>query len=82
MKGCDLAFVQVEPEQPGANNTGNTPNHSPGAVVMDYDEFRQIRLARYQTPNEALLSIWGNKLAAKSHQVESDSISYFYNFLP
>uniref|UniRef100_A0A183CJY4 ATP-dependent DNA helicase n=1 Tax=Globodera pallida TaxID=36090 RepID=A0A183CJY4_GLOPA len=61
MKGCQLAFVQI------VNDTAAT---TAGNVVVNYDEFRQIRMARYQTPNEALLSIWGNKLVRKSHQVE------------
>uniref|UniRef100_A0A914HAT8 ATP-dependent DNA helicase n=1 Tax=Globodera rostochiensis TaxID=31243 RepID=A0A914HAT8_GLORO len=61
MKGCQLAFVQI------VNDTAMT---TAGNVVVNYDEFRQIRMARYQTPNEALLSIWGNKIVRKSHQVE------------
>uniref|UniRef100_A0A914H8H6 ATP-dependent DNA helicase n=1 Tax=Globodera rostochiensis TaxID=31243 RepID=A0A914H8H6_GLORO len=61
MKGCQLAFVQI------VNDTAMT---TAGNVVVNYDEFRQIRMARYQTPNEAVLSIWGNKIVRKSHQVE------------
>uniref|UniRef100_A0A183C837 Helitron_like_N domain-containing protein n=1 Tax=Globodera pallida TaxID=36090 RepID=A0A183C837_GLOPA len=61
MKGCQLAFVQI------VNDTAAT---TAGTVVVHYDEFRQIRMARYQTPNEALLSIWGNKIVRKSHQVQ------------
>uniref|UniRef100_A0A183C4Y9 ATP-dependent DNA helicase n=1 Tax=Globodera pallida TaxID=36090 RepID=A0A183C4Y9_GLOPA len=61
MKGCQLAFVQI------VNDTTAT---TAGTVVVNYDEFRQIRMARYQTPNEALLSIWGNKIVRKSHQVQ------------
>uniref|UniRef100_A0A183CC21 ATP-dependent DNA helicase n=1 Tax=Globodera pallida TaxID=36090 RepID=A0A183CC21_GLOPA len=61
MKGCQLAFVQI------VNDTAAT---TAGTVVINYDEFRQIRMARYQTPNEALLSIWGNKIVRKSHQVQ------------
>uniref|UniRef100_A0A183C4Z0 ATP-dependent DNA helicase n=1 Tax=Globodera pallida TaxID=36090 RepID=A0A183C4Z0_GLOPA len=61
MKGCQLAFVQI------VNDTAAT---TAGNVIVNYDEFRQIRMARYQTPNEALLSIWGNKIVRKSHQVE------------
>uniref|UniRef100_A0A183CD57 ATP-dependent DNA helicase n=1 Tax=Globodera pallida TaxID=36090 RepID=A0A183CD57_GLOPA len=61
MKGCQLAFVQI------VNDAAAT---TAGTVVVNYDEFRQIRMARYQTPNEALLSIWGNKIVRKSHQVQ------------
>uniref|UniRef100_A0A183BU62 ATP-dependent DNA helicase n=1 Tax=Globodera pallida TaxID=36090 RepID=A0A183BU62_GLOPA len=61
MKGCQLAFVQI------VNDTAAT---TAGNIVVNYDEFRQIRMARYQTPNEALLSIWGNKIVRKSHQVQ------------
>uniref|UniRef100_A0A914H992 Helitron helicase-like domain-containing protein n=1 Tax=Globodera rostochiensis TaxID=31243 RepID=A0A914H992_GLORO len=61
MKGCQLAFVQIVNDN-AATTAGN--------VVVNYDEFRQIRMARYQTPNEALLSIWGNKIVRKSHQVQ------------
>uniref|UniRef100_A0A183C0L0 ATP-dependent DNA helicase n=1 Tax=Globodera pallida TaxID=36090 RepID=A0A183C0L0_GLOPA len=61
MKGCQLAFVQI------VNDTAAT---TAGNVIVNYDEFRQIRMARYQTPNEALLSIWGNKIVRKSHQVQ------------
>uniref|UniRef100_A0A183C069 ATP-dependent DNA helicase n=1 Tax=Globodera pallida TaxID=36090 RepID=A0A183C069_GLOPA len=61
MKGCQLAFVQIVPD---------TAATTAGTVVVNYDEFRQIRMARYQTPNEALLSIWGNKIVRKSHQVQ------------
>uniref|UniRef100_A0A183C0L1 ATP-dependent DNA helicase n=1 Tax=Globodera pallida TaxID=36090 RepID=A0A183C0L1_GLOPA len=61
MKGCQLAFVQI------INDTAAT---TAGNIVVNYDEFRQIRMARYQTPNEALLSIWGNRIVRKSHQVE------------
>uniref|UniRef100_A0A183CF04 OTU domain-containing protein n=1 Tax=Globodera pallida TaxID=36090 RepID=A0A183CF04_GLOPA len=61
MKGCQLAFVQI------VNDNAST---TAGNVVVNYDEFRQIRMARYQTPNEALLSIWGNKIVRKSHQVQ------------
>uniref|UniRef100_A0A183CCM3 ATP-dependent DNA helicase n=1 Tax=Globodera pallida TaxID=36090 RepID=A0A183CCM3_GLOPA len=61
MKGCQLAFVQI------VNDTAAT---TAGNIVVNYDEFRQIRMARYQTPNEALLSIWGNRIVRKSHQVE------------
>uniref|UniRef100_A0A183BLD2 ATP-dependent DNA helicase n=1 Tax=Globodera pallida TaxID=36090 RepID=A0A183BLD2_GLOPA len=61
MKGCQLAFVQI------VNEAAAT---TAGTVVVNYDEFRQIRMARYQTPNEALLSIWGNKIVRKSHQVQ------------
>uniref|UniRef100_A0A183CMG6 ATP-dependent DNA helicase n=1 Tax=Globodera pallida TaxID=36090 RepID=A0A183CMG6_GLOPA len=61
MKGCQMAFVQIvnDSAAPTAAN-----------VLVNYDEFRQIRMARYQTPNEALLSIWGNKIVRKSHQVQ------------
>ena len=58
MKGCDLAFVQVGRER---NNAC--------VVQITYDEFKQIRMARYQTPMEAIMSIWGNKIVRKSHQV-------------
>uniref|UniRef100_A0A183BU64 ATP-dependent DNA helicase n=1 Tax=Globodera pallida TaxID=36090 RepID=A0A183BU64_GLOPA len=61
MKGCQLAFVQI---------VSDTTATTAGTVVVNYDEFRQIRMARYQTPNEALLSIWGNKIVRKSHQVQ------------
>ena len=60
LKGSDLAFVQVVKD----NDNGT------GTVTVDYDEFKEIHLARYQTPMEAMLSIWGHKLVRMSHQVK------------
>ncbi|KAL3096906.1 hypothetical protein niasHT_028962 [Heterodera trifolii] len=57
MKGADMAFIQVE--------GGPDVRHK-----VDYDEFHQIRLARYITSMEAILSLWGTKLVGRSHEVD------------
>jgi len=56
MKGADMAFIRVEQE--GVEG---------GA--WRYDEFHQLRLARYITSMEAFLSLWGTKLVVRSHVV-------------
>uniref|UniRef100_A0A914M1P1 ATP-dependent DNA helicase n=3 Tax=Meloidogyne TaxID=189290 RepID=A0A914M1P1_MELIC len=57
MKGADMAFIRVEQEgiEGGA---------------WRYDEFHQLRLARYITSMEAFLSLWGTKLVVRSHIVD------------
>lgn len=59
MKGADLAFIQVVP----ADEDGT------GQIRVDYDETREMSLARYQTANEGFLTIYGNKIVRHSHQV-------------
>lgn len=56
MKGADMAFIRVEQE-----------GFEGGA--WRYDEFHQLRLARYITSMEAFLSLWGTKLVVRSHIV-------------
>jgi hypothetical protein len=55
-KGCDMAFVSVGTDGP--------------VDVFNYDEFRQIHMARFQTASEALMSIWGHKIVRMTHQVK------------
>ncbi|KAL3084144.1 hypothetical protein niasHS_008613 [Heterodera schachtii] len=57
MKGADMAFIEVKggPEK---------------QQKVDYDEFHQIRLARYITSMEAFLSLNGTKLVRRSHEVD------------
>uniref|UniRef100_A0A183BNP0 ATP-dependent DNA helicase n=1 Tax=Globodera pallida TaxID=36090 RepID=A0A183BNP0_GLOPA len=55
MKGGDMAFVEVTKD-------GNTK--------WDYDEYHQIRLARYITSAEAAMSLWGTPLVRRSHVVD------------
>uniref|UniRef100_A0A183BWX4 Helitron_like_N domain-containing protein n=1 Tax=Globodera pallida TaxID=36090 RepID=A0A183BWX4_GLOPA len=55
MKGGDMAFVEVKKD-------GNTK--------WDYDEYHQIRLARYITSAEAAMSLWGTPLVRRSHVVD------------
>ncbi|KAL3073431.1 hypothetical protein niasHT_038569 [Heterodera trifolii] len=57
MKGADMAFIQVQ----------GGPD---GRQKVDYDEYHQIRLARYITSMEAILSLWGTKLVGRSHEVD------------
>ncbi|KAL3075367.1 hypothetical protein niasHT_033597 [Heterodera trifolii] len=57
MKGADMAFIQVD----GGPDVRQK---------VDYDEFHQIRLARYITSMEAILSLWGTKLVGRSHEVD------------
>nr|CAD2202128.1 unnamed protein product [Meloidogyne enterolobii] len=68
MKGADMAFIRVEQEgiEGGA---------------WRYDEFHQLRLARYITSMEAFLSLWGTKLVVRSHIVFSISISFSIRFV-
>jgi len=61
MKGADMAFIRVEQE-----------GFEGGA--WRYDEFHQLRLARYITSMEAFLSLWGTKLVVRSHIVFIPSI--------
>lgn len=58
MKGADMAFVKVERDKYGDEGDWN------------YDEFAQIRLARYLTAMEAYLAMHGEPLVRKSHQVK------------
>uniref|UniRef100_A0A183BU32 ATP-dependent DNA helicase n=1 Tax=Globodera pallida TaxID=36090 RepID=A0A183BU32_GLOPA len=55
MKGADMAFVEVKKD---------------GDTTWDYDEFHQIRLARYITSAEAAMSLWGTPLVRRSHVVD------------
>lgn len=57
MKGADMAFVEMK----------NDPD--PNNPTFHYDEFNQIRMARYITSMEAFLSLWGCPLIKKSHIV-------------
>jgi hypothetical protein len=59
MKGADMAFVQMSSGRD--DNTGN--------IVVDFDEFREMKMARFQTPNEAHLTLYGNPLVKMSHTV-------------
>lgn len=56
MKGADMAFVGVR------SKTGDVDE-------WGYDEFEQMRLARYITAIEAFLAIWGEPLVGRSHEV-------------
>ncbi|CAK5068760.1 unnamed protein product [Meloidogyne enterolobii] len=64
MKGADMAFIRIE--QDGVEG---------GA--WRYDEFHQLRLARYITSMEAFLSLWGTKLVVRSHIVFFSIFSIF-----
>uniref|UniRef100_A0A183C0C5 ATP-dependent DNA helicase n=1 Tax=Globodera pallida TaxID=36090 RepID=A0A183C0C5_GLOPA len=55
MKGADMAFVEVKKD---------------GDTTWDYDEYHQIRLARYITSAEAAMSLWGTPLVRRSHVVD------------
>uniref|UniRef100_A0A183BU25 RING-type domain-containing protein n=1 Tax=Globodera pallida TaxID=36090 RepID=A0A183BU25_GLOPA len=57
MKGADMAFIEVQA-------TGDQQKK------IDYDEFHQVRLARYITSMEAYLSLWGSPLVQRSHVVD------------
>ncbi|KAL3072091.1 hypothetical protein niasHT_036318 [Heterodera trifolii] len=57
MKGADMAFIEVK---------GGPDKQQ----KVDYDEFHQIRLARYITSMEAFLSLNGTKLVRRSHEVD------------
>lgn len=59
MKGADLAFVQIVPE----NYDGTGP------IDVNYDETKELSLARYQTATEGFLTMYGSKLVRLSHQV-------------
>jgi hypothetical protein len=39
--------------------------------TVDYNEFEEIRVGVYRTASEAALGIWGHKIFAKSHAVQS-----------
>jgi hypothetical protein len=41
------------------------------ADTVDYNEFEEIRVGVYRTASEAALGIWGHKIFAKSHAVQS-----------
>jgi hypothetical protein len=71
MKGADLAFIQVIPE--GEDGTGE--------IRVDYDETREMSLARYQTANEGMLTIYGNKIVRLSHQVIDSYLAIYYKIL-
>ena len=58
MKGADMAIVNVQREVDGKLQN-----------EVDYDEFNQMRLARYVTSPEAFLSLWSEPLVGKSHTV-------------
>jgi len=57
-KGCDLALVHVK---------GSTDNE----IIVNYDEFEEIRLGVFRTSSEAMLGIWGHKIFSKSVPVET-----------
>ena len=56
-KGGDAALVLVK----GTND---------GEIIVNYDEFEEIRLAVYRTASEAMLAIYGHKIFTKSFPVE------------
>lgn len=56
-KGGDAALVLVK----GTND---------GEILVNYDEFEEIRLAVYRTASEAMLAIYGHKIFTKSFPVE------------
>jgi hypothetical protein len=66
MKGADMAIIKVNREVNGQQQ-----------MQIDYDEFNQMRLARYVTSPEAFLSIWSEPLIGKSHIV----IIFYLKFL-
>jgi len=60
MKGATMAFVRMQQE--GMKSDAHNP-------PIRYDEFHQIRLARYITSMEAYLSLIGLPLVKRSHVV-------------
>lgn len=42
-----------------------------GQHFVNYDEFHQIKMARYITANEAFLSLWGFPLVSMSKEVKN-----------
>jgi hypothetical protein len=59
MKGTEHAFVMTMPDHQDAA----------GNVTVEFNELHQLRMARYQTANQAILSFYGHKIVRMSHQV-------------
>lgn len=55
-----MAFVNIREE--GVQQDPQNP-------ILKYDEFHQMRIARYMTSFEAFLSLWGQPLTKRSHKV-------------
>lgn len=47
-----MAFAGISPQNPDG--------------TINYDEFEEIRAARYLTANESMLSLWGYPIVHKS----------------
>ena len=71
IKGADMAIVNVQREVDGKQQN-----------EVDYDEFNQMRLARYITSPEAFLSLWSDPLIGKSHTVIILPFSYTVIVIP
>ncbi|KAL3110848.1 hypothetical protein niasHT_014785 [Heterodera trifolii] len=54
MKGADMAFIKISGQE----------------GTLAYDEYHQLRLARYITSMEAVMSMWGTPLVKRSHIVD------------
>lgn len=55
MKGADMAFIHT---------------YAPGREgEVDYDEFNQFKAARFVTPQEAYMAMWGYPIVWKTHRV-------------
>ncbi|KAL3106584.1 hypothetical protein niasHT_018226 [Heterodera trifolii] len=54
MKGADMAFIKISGQE----------------GTLAYDEYHQLRLARYITSMEAVMSMWGTPLVQRSHIVD------------
>lgn len=57
MKGADLGFVRIATE---------------GGTTVNFDEFQQIKLARFVTAHEAFMAIWGEPIVWSSKTVRRD----------
>ena len=66
LKGLDYAFVEVLQER---------------GPVVNFDEFRLLRLARYITAQEAFMALWGYPLVHTKTKVCPKSYMFFSQFL-
>ena len=73
MKGSEMALIEMQIQNENGEPLHNVPFYR-------YDEFHQIRMARYVTSFEAFLSLWGVHLVKKSHTVSKLPLELFYSF--
>ena len=63
MKGSDMCFTHIDKDR----------------HTLKYDEFHQMRLARYITSMESFLTLLGEPLVRKSHEVNLLYCNLYYS---